>query len=119
MKITAQKIQHLLYNKDNGFLIQYHFNKGIDPILLDELYEILEILKKDWMYKNDIPKDIVFYLVSITPILYRDLEIYKDEDLKYYQYEELIYALNGSIEMCLNPDIDDPHFNTPLKELGL
>lgn len=71
------------------------------------------------MTKDNIPKDMIFYLVSVTPNLYRDLEIYKDDELKYYQYDELIYDLNGAIEMCLNPDIDDPHFNTPLKDLGL
>lgn len=117
--ITAQKIHHFLYNKENGFLIQYHFNKGIDPILLDEFYEILETLKKDWMTKDNIPKDLVFYLVSIVPLLYRDLEIYRNDELRYYQYDELIYAIDAALAMCFNPDIDDPHFNTPLKELGL
>ncbi len=118
-QITAENIEQFLFNKDNGFLIQYHFNKGIDPILLDEFYEILETLKKDWMTKDNIPKDLVFYLVSIVPLLYRDLEIYRNDELRYYQYDELIYAIDAALAMCFNPDIDDPHFNTPLKELGL
>lgn len=53
--ITAQKMHDFLYNEENGFLIQYHFNKGIDPILLDEFYEILEELKTDWQYKENVP----------------------------------------------------------------
>ena len=117
--ISAQQIENFLYDKENGFLIKYHSKDGIDPILLDEFYEILEKLKKNWKFEKDVPKDILYYLVSVIPALYRDLEIYKNDEKKYYTYDELIYNLNIAIEMCLNPDIDDPHFNTPLRELEL
>lgn len=115
--ITAQQINHFIFNKDNGFLIKYHLKHGIDLILLDELYEILEILKKDWQNKENVPKDILYYLMTIVPGLYADLDLYKHDEERHYIYDELIYNLSIAIEMCLNPDINDPHFNTPLKEL--
>jgi len=117
--ITAQQIENFLYNKENGFLIKYHIRDGIEPILLDELYEILEILKNEWKHKENVPKDIIYYLMTIVPGLYHDLELYRDDEEKHYIYDEIIYNLSIAIEMCLNPDIHDPHFNTPLKELGL
>lgn len=118
-QITAKIIQHFLFNKDNGFLIKYHMRDGIDPILLENLYEILEELKADWKYKENVPKDILYYLMTIVPGLYHDLQLYKNDEEKYDDYDELIYNLSIAIEMCLNPDINDPHFNTPLKDLGL
>lgn len=118
-EITAEKIKQFLFNKDNGFLIKYHFNEGIDPVLLDELYEILEELKKNWKYNENVPKDILYYLMTIMPGLYKDLELYKNDEEQYYIYDELIDNLSLALEMCLNPDINDPHFNTPLKELGI
>ncbi|MEN2400002.1 hypothetical protein GKZ90_0009450 [Flavobacterium sp. MC2016-06] len=118
-QITAQQIEHFLFNKDTGFLIKYHIRHGIDPVLLDKLYEILEELKTDWKYKENVPKDILYYLITIVPGLYQDLELYKDDEVKHYIYEELIYNLSVAIEMCLNPNPDDhPHFNTPFKEYG-
>jgi hypothetical protein len=120
MTITAQKINHFLFNTQNGFLIKYHMKEGIDLILLDELYEILEELKADWKYKKDVPKDILYYLVIIVPGLYADLELYRNDEEKHYIYDEMIYNLSIAIEMCLNPAPDDEqHFNTPLKELGI
>jgi hypothetical protein len=116
--ITAQEFQEFLYNKDEGFLTKYHFNKGIDFLLLDRLYEILEELKKNWKNKDSVPKDILFYLISVIPTLYTDLEIYRTNEQKYYQYVEVIYALNTAIEMCLNPNTEDSHFNKPLRDLG-
>ncbi|WP_428228921.1 hypothetical protein [Flavobacterium sp.] len=117
-QITAENIEQFLFNKDNGFLIKYHIRDGIDPILLNKLYEILEELKADWKYRENVPKDILYYLMTIVPGLYYDLGLYKDDDEKYYIYNELIYNLSIAIEMCLNPNPDDaPHFNTPLKQL--
>jgi hypothetical protein len=118
-QITAQQIEHFLFNEDTGFLIKYHIRNGIDPVLLDKLYEILEELRTDWKYKENVPKDILYYLITIVPGLYQDLELYKNDEDQYYIYDELIYNLSIAIEMCLNPDINGPHFNTPLKELGI
>jgi hypothetical protein len=44
------------------------------------------------------------------------LEIYLGKD-EYDQYEETIYALDIAISMCLNPNINDIHFETPLRDL--
>ncbi|WP_173968529.1 hypothetical protein, partial [Flavobacterium collinsii] len=110
-KITAKDIKQFLFNEDNGFLIKYHTMDGIDLVLLDKLYDILEELKMDWKYKENVPKDILHYLMTVVPGLYHDLELYKDDEETYYIYNELIYNLSIAIEMCLNPDINDPHYN--------
>ena len=118
-EITAEKIKNFIFDKDNGFLIKYHNKEGIDLVLLDELYEILEELKEDWKNKKEVPKDILYYLIMIVPGLYADLELYRGDEIQHYTYDEMIYYLSIAIEMCLNPNPDNnPHFNTPLKELG-
>jgi hypothetical protein len=115
---TADKIQDFLFNKENGFLIKYHFKEGLDESQLNDLYDVLEILKEDWKYKTDVPKSILFHLITITPLLYRDLQLYSSNEILHCKYEELIDNLDKAIQMCLNPDINDVHFNSPLKELG-
>jgi hypothetical protein len=114
----AEEIHDFLYNKEKGFLIKYHFKQGLDLNQLDELYEILECLKDDWKNKTELPKSILFHIITITPVLYRDLQLYSSDEVVHCQYEELIDNLERAIQMCLNPDINDMHFNKPLKELN-
>jgi hypothetical protein len=116
--ITGETLKEFSFNTENGFLIKYHFNQGIDIGLLDDLYEMLEILEKDWESKKDVPKDILYYLMTIIPTLYRDITLYSKKEDQHDVYEELIFKLDLAISMCLNPDTNDVHFNIPLKDLG-
>jgi len=117
MSETAKHIDKLLYDKENGLLIKYRFKQGIDMDLLDKLYDLLEQLKNDWKERDSVPKEIIFRLVVIVPALYRELPIYAN-DSKFYSYEEVIYCLDNAIAMCVNPNTNDEHFGTPLRELG-
>jgi hypothetical protein len=115
--VTAEFIEDILYNLENGFLIKFHLHKGLDLTQLDKLYEILEILKNEWKTQDNIPKNVIFQLIAIVPALYRDLPMYAEKE-EFYGYEEIVYGLDSAITMCLNPNINDPFFNKPLKELG-
>lgn len=115
--ITADELNKFLFDEAQGFLMIYHFEKGIDLTLLDELYDILENLKASWKEKDCVPKDVLFLLITISPSLYMDLPLYLDKE-GCEGYADILYNLDTAISMCLNPDINDPHFNVPLKELG-
>lgn len=115
--ITPDDIKNFLFDYSNGFLMKYRLGKGIDLDLLDKFYEILEQLKNKWKNEELIAKDIIYELICVVPALYHDLPIYSErEDSE--EYQDIIYNLDTAISMCLNPDTSDPHFNTPLKELG-
>lgn len=113
-KVTAKYLNDLLYEKDE-FIIKYHFGEGIDLNLLDKLYDCLEELKGSWVKLDNVPKDIVYKLVQISPALYGDLSLYIDKE-GCEDYEEIIYNISGAIEMCLNANEDDPFFDKPLKD---
>ena len=117
-RITPKYLEDFLFKKDTGFLNKYHFKKGLDLSLLDELYGILENLKECWKNKDEVPKKIIFQLITIIPGLYQDLPLYNGTD-EFHKYEEIIYSLDTAISMCLNPNTNDIHFNKPLKDLGL
>lgn len=115
--INATDLNKLLFDDKSGFLINYHFEKGINLDQLDTLYDILESCKNSWAEKDCVPKDIIFLLITISPSLYMDLPLYLDKK-GCENYESILYNLDTAISMCLNPNIDDPHFNTPLKDLN-
>ncbi|RAW02843.1 hypothetical protein [Pseudochryseolinea flava] len=117
MENFANQLVELLYNKENGLLIKYHFNRGLDYHLLDKLYDFLETVKKEWATKQDVPKDVMYQLIGVVPALYHDLSLYEGKQ-EYYDYEEKIVALDTAVAMCLNPNTNDVHFNKPLKDLG-
>jgi hypothetical protein len=116
--MTAEELHDFLYNNTNGFLIKYHFKDGLDESQLSTLYEILETFKDDWKYKTEVPKSIMFHLITITPVLYRDLQLYSNNEILHCQYEELIDNLDSAIQMCLNSNHNDPFFYKPLKSLA-
>ncbi|CAA0207045.1 conserved hypothetical protein [Tenacibaculum maritimum] len=115
--ITANKLESFLFDEENGFLIKYHFGKGIDLELLENFYNILENLKNTWEHKKEVPKDLVFQLITVSSSLYMDLSLYLDKE-GYEDYPDILYNLDTAISMCLNPNIEDVHFETPLKDLG-
>lgn len=117
MEDLTDKLDFLLFDNNNGLLTKFHFGQGLDFTLLDSLYEILEEIKKKWETEELIEKKIVFKIIDITPALYMDLELYKNDEL-YYKYQETLYKLATAIIMVVNPNIDDPFFKKPLKELG-
>lgn len=117
MNITVVDLEKLLFDEDNGFLTKFHFGKGIDLELLDKLYDILEMLKDEWKNKAEVPKDFVFQLITISSSLYMDLDLYIEKE-GCEDYSNILYNLDTAISMCLNSNIDDPYFDTPLKELG-
>jgi hypothetical protein len=118
MENPADQLFDILYHRENGLLIKYHFNRGFDYQLLDNLYDFLETMKSNWQTKTEVPKDVLFHLIGVVPALYYDLSVYEGKQ-EYYEYEEKIYALDTAIAMCLNPNTDDVHFKTPLRELGI
>lgn len=118
MDNIEQRLKELLFKEDIGLLIKFHFGDGLDENLLNELYEILESIKRDWVLKKDIPKNIVFIIIDIVPSLYIDLPIYKGKEI-YDIYEEQIYNLATAMVMVVNPNTDDSFFNKPLKELNI
>jgi hypothetical protein len=117
METKANQLSELLYHQENGLLMKFHFNRGLDYTLLDELYDFLETMKKDWQTKQDVPKDVLYHLIGVVPCLYRDLSVYEGKQ-EYYEYEEKINTVDTAISMCLNPNTNDAHFDKPLKELG-
>lgn len=118
MDITTGYLHELLFKEEVGLLIKFHFGHGLDMEALARLYEALEILKADWKEKSDIPKDLVFVLIDIVPALYCDLPIYAGTE-EGEQYEEIFYNLSTAVAMCVNPDVNDIHFNKPLKDIGI
>lgn len=112
----SKYLHNFLYNPQNGFLTQYHFQEGINTVQLKELYNILETLKKQWKDQDKVPKDIIFAIMGIIPALYTDLHLYKDRE-GFEDYEQIIYKLDTALMMCLNPNTDDPHFKKPIKDL--
>ncbi len=117
MNITPKEIKSFLYDNLDGFLMKYRQGKGIDPNLLDKFYALLEALKDEWRNKNCVEKDVLYELIGVIPYLYMDLPMYIDRE-GCENYEDILYNLNTALAMCLNPNPDDPHFNTPLKDLG-
>lgn len=51
------------------------------------------------------------------PSLYMDINLYSDDSQVQQEYFEVIYKLDTALMMCLNPDLEDPFINTPLKDL--
>lgn len=117
MKLTPEEIKSFLYDHVNGFLMKYRQGKGIDVDLLNQFYDLLEELKEEWRNKNCVDKDILYELIGVVPYLYMDLPMYADRE-GCEDYEDILYNLNTAMAMCINPNTDDPYFNTPLKDLG-
>ncbi|MEL1245765.1 hypothetical protein AAEO56_15945 [Flavobacterium sp. DGU11] len=118
MDITSEYLHNLLFHEETGLLMKFHFGQGLDMEAVDRLYEALEILKADWKDKSYLPKDLVFILVDIVPALYCDLPAYVGTP-EYDQYVEIFYNLSTAVSMCVNPDVNDMHFNKPLKDIGI
>lgn len=112
-----KNLNNLLYNEKEGLLMNFHFNKGIDYNKLDKLYEYLEQFKSNYKLESYVPKRIMFILIGIMPSLYMDINLYSDDSQVQQEYFEVIYKLDTALMMCLNPDLEDPFINTPLKDL--
>lgn len=114
MEVTAKSLHDFLYEGKDAILVKYHYGDGFDLEQLDKFYDILEQLKADWTDEVSVPKDLMYDLISVIPVLYGALPNYNEEEIE--EYTELIYKLEGAIQMCLNPDKTDPFFNKPLRE---
>ncbi|MPT34576.1 hypothetical protein [Flavobacterium sp. WV_118_3] len=112
-----QNLNHLLYDEKEGFLIKFHFNQGLDYNKLDELYTYLEAFKATYKSESFVPKNIMFILIGILPALYMDISLYSNDSEIEQEYLDAIYKLDTALQMCLNPDENDPYINTPLRDL--
>ncbi|WP_111593384.1 hypothetical protein [Chitinophaga dinghuensis] len=117
LRDSASQLEDFLFHPASGFLTKYHLKEGLDFTLLDQLYEILEDQKLNWKDKKEVPKDLVYYLITLVPALYLDLTMYEETD-NYELYLELIGDLATATEMCLNPDTNSKHFQKPLRNPG-
>lgn len=97
--MDTEKLHEKLFNKEDGLLIKFHFNNGLDLDKLQELYTLLDLIKIKFQNDNSIPKDVVRLLILIVPALYNDLAIYKNSE-NYDIYEEKIEKLAYTLEMC-------------------
>ncbi len=113
----AADLKDFLFNTATGFLMKYHLKEGLDLTLLAQLYEQLEAWKLQWKDKSEVPKDILYYLITLLPALYLDLEKYEETD-HYELYVELFSDLGTAMEMCLTPDTNSEHFKKPLRAPG-
>ncbi len=120
MDITKfeENLNDLLYNEKEGLLMKYHFNQGLDYDKLEQLYDYLETFRSAYKLQHEVPKSIVFILIGIIPALYLDITLYTGDTKIHQQYLESIYKLDTVLMMCFNPDLDDPFFDTPLKDLS-
>ncbi len=102
--MTYTKLNDLLFNNEDGLLMDFHFKRHYNMVKLNELYDALEYFRLDWRKSDFVPKDITQLLIVIIPTLYNDLELYEEENY-YLLYKEYIFELSLAIERCYSSNI--------------
>ena len=114
--VEPETVRTVLFHHSDGLLTKFRGNKGIDPLQLARLYELLEAIRADWRYQANISKALMCELNCLVPALYRHLEQYNDSELC-EQYKRKIYDLDVAVSMCLDPDPSNSSFDISLDSL--